>query len=94
MKTDLTDEMISMKLDSLNIRTSKEREDLFDIACWARDRMLPNNDIAELVKAYEELDENIITQKNRMPNYKRYKLENREVELRQKITELRNKLNL
>jgi len=63
-------------------------------ACWARDRMLSDNDMAELVKAYEELDNNIIAQKSKMPNFKRNKLERREVELWQKITELRNKLNL
>jgi len=48
MKT-LTDEMISIKLDSLNIRTSKEREDLFDIACWARDQTLPVPDNRDLI---------------------------------------------
>jgi hypothetical protein len=55
--TVLTDEEISVELDFINPKTSKEREDLFDIACWARDKMLPNNDMIELVNAYDQLEE-------------------------------------
>jgi hypothetical protein len=63
-------------------------------AKWARDRMLPDNGITELVKACEELDDNLTTQKMNPHSILQSKRESIEAELRQKITELRNKLKL
>ena len=71
-------------------------------AKWARDRMIPNNDMADLVKAYEEMrviNYTLIMELSRqacnVPNTPEERmLRNKISELRQKITELRNKLNL